>query len=926
MIVTQSIDLDFSDLGEQKRVYAKQYDENTRDVHITLYDGGVMWSIPAGTTAVVRYRKPDKKSGIYDKLPNGDPACIVNTGSGTVNITLAPEVLTCPGDVLVDVVLVSGNDALATFNFVVNVERSPSDGTTPSNNYYKYQTLADINEAVSTAENAAEHAEDAANTALISALNAANAADNAAAALASAVRSVNGRKPDSSGNVDVTGGSGTAGVTSINGQRGALTLPICGSAICGTSAGVAAKVAVLSSQNFTPVEGAILGVRFTATNTAANPTLQCASFTGPIADPTGELVAPGKITAGFHLFFRGPTAWILIGSAPDDDYLPVSGGILTGPVGGTIASMDQLVARSHLILDDTRTGYGKIYFKNASDKGDPTIDLSDREPPGGNPVRVTGVKTPVQDNDAANKSYVDAKIGSGSAGKDGGYYAISVTQPSNDKMRVTLTPSKSDMPTVPAVDIDLPAGEDGQDGKSPTVTVTDITGGHRITVTDATGTKTFNVMDGTPGAQGVDGGYYTPVVTQVIAGSMHIAFAPSNDSMPVIPPVEIPLPAGEDGEDGVSPTVSVTDITGGHRITITDASGQKTFDVMDGGGGSVDIDDTLTQSGKAADAKTVGDALKLKYGIDGGDIQAINVTSSLTTDSGVNVDFNGNRLKDVGDPVENGDAVNKKTLDQAIAGVAAGSTMIPDGYCSTPAATAAKLDDTFITASVTDGTPVMVNFVYQNTAENPTLTVNGVTAPILGMDAQPIAPAALTAGLHTFVYYTRYPGWVMLPMQDFKPWRIIKQINVSEPVVNINVSQDDQGNPFSLKKLLVYCHLLPAEGSSGGYFYLKFGSGNANKFINLGNVPEDGDTRRASICLIDTVAGKLMPIMARKSSNGTTVSEQLITHYDYNTGPGNFKAAEDGPLLYDSPCTTILLGGWQPVGVGSKITIWGVDS
>ena len=504
MIVTQSIDLDFSDLGEQKRVYAKQYDENTRDVHITLYDGGVMWSIPAGTTAVVRYRKPDKKSGIYDKLPNGDPACIVNTGSGTVNITLAPEMLTCPGDVLVDVVLVSGNDALATFNFAVNVERSPSDGTTPSNNYYKYQTLADINEAVSNAENAAENAEDAANTAQISAQNAANAADNAAAALASAVRSVNGQKPDSSGNVDVTGGSGTAGVTSINGQRGALTLPICGSAICGTSAGVAAKVAVLSSQNFTPVEGAILGVRFTATNTAANPTLQCASFAGPIADPTGELVAPGKITAGFHLFFRGPTAWILIGSAPDDDYLPLSGGILTGPVSGTTASMAELIARSIFRLDTN--GYSKINVQNDSDENDPAVKLGDDS---GGPVRVTGVKTPVQDNDAANKSYVDAKIGSGSAGKDGGYYAISVTQPSAGKMRVTLTPSKLDMPTVPAVDIDLPAGKNGNDG-----------------------------------------GYYTPVVTQVISGSMHIAFVPSDDSMPVIPPVEIPLPAGEGGEDG----------------------------------------------------------------------------------------------------------------------------------------------------------------------------------------------------------------------------------------------------------------------------------------------------------------------------------------------------------------------------------------
>lgn len=39
----------------------------------------------------------------------------------------------------------------------------------------------------------------------------------------------------------------------------------------------------------------------------------------------------------------------------------------------------------------------------------------------------------------------------------------------------------------------------GQDGFSPIVTVTDITGGHRITITDATGNKTFDVMDGTGG-------------------------------------------------------------------------------------------------------------------------------------------------------------------------------------------------------------------------------------------------------------------------------------------------------------------------------------------------------------------------------------------------------------------------------------------
>ena len=43
-------------------------------------------------------------------------------------------------------------------------------------------------------------------------------------------------------------------------------------------------------------------------------------------------------------------------------------------------------------------------------------------------------------------------------------------------------------------------GQDGQDGVSPTITVTDITGGHRVTITDADGAHSFDVMDGEDGA------------------------------------------------------------------------------------------------------------------------------------------------------------------------------------------------------------------------------------------------------------------------------------------------------------------------------------------------------------------------------------------------------------------------------------------
>lgn len=62
---------------------------------------------------------------------------------------------------------------------------------------------------------------------------------------------------------------------------------------------------------------------------------------------------------------------------------------------------------------------------------------------------------------------------------------------------------------------------------------------------------------------------------------------------------------GNDGEDGVSPTISVTEITGGHRITITDANGTQSFDIMNGKDGA---------DGSGGDGS--GDMLKAVYDAD----------------------------------------------------------------------------------------------------------------------------------------------------------------------------------------------------------------------------------------------------------------------------------------------------------------------
>lgn len=92
-------------------------------------------------------------------------------------------------------------------------------------------------------------------------------------------------------------------------------------------------------------------------------------------------------------------------------------------------------------------------------------------------------------------------------------------------------------------------GDPGDPGFSPTVEITDITGGYRLSITDAEGTETADILD---------------------------------------------------GADGVSPTITITAITGGHRVTVKDATSEKSFDVLNG-----------------ADGDGSGDMLKNDYDADG---------------------------------------------------------------------------------------------------------------------------------------------------------------------------------------------------------------------------------------------------------------------------------------------------------------------
>lgn len=122
----------------------------------------------------------------------------------------------------------------------------------------------------------------------------------------------------------------------------------------------------------------------------------------------------------------------------------------------------------------------------------------------------------------------------------------------------------------------------GADGVSPTVTITEITGGHRVTITDKNHPDgmSFDVMDGTDGT---------------------------------------------DGDDGVSPAVTIVEITNGHRVTITDKNhpdGQS-FDVLSGAKG--DKGDAFTYADFTQEQLAL---LKGAKGDDGKGIASIEKTST----------------------------------------------------------------------------------------------------------------------------------------------------------------------------------------------------------------------------------------------------------------------------------------------------------
>ena len=175
-----------------QRVFAKQNDKLSRYIVASLACGAAAWTPPEGVAGAIRYKKPDGTAGFYDTAEDGTDAIAMS--GATVKMYLAEQVLTVPGEVAMEINFYTAAGAkLTSFGWTLVVKPSViPDSAIQSTDYYNTLT-AQIAKALEYK-----------NAAAASAAAAAASAGEAAATLASAVKSVNGIAPDSTGNVELT--------------------------------------------------------------------------------------------------------------------------------------------------------------------------------------------------------------------------------------------------------------------------------------------------------------------------------------------------------------------------------------------------------------------------------------------------------------------------------------------------------------------------------------------------------------------------------------------------------------------------------------------------------------------------------------------------------------------------------------------------
>lgn len=185
MNIKHSIGLNLSAFAIPCRLHMVQGDSNSRTIVATLWDGAQPYSVPDGSSVMVRFRKPDGTGGLYDSSEAGET---ISYAGNVVTAPVATQMLAVAGDVFAEIdIFGSGSgtaaERLATFRFVVEVAPCVlPDAEIISSDYYNV-LAAKVAEAVAAADQAEQAKSAAAASAAAAATSAADAATSAEGAV-----------------------------------------------------------------------------------------------------------------------------------------------------------------------------------------------------------------------------------------------------------------------------------------------------------------------------------------------------------------------------------------------------------------------------------------------------------------------------------------------------------------------------------------------------------------------------------------------------------------------------------------------------------------------------------------------------------------------------------------------------------------------
>ena len=123
MKINHTLHLDLVAPGLPLRIQATQDDSISHVLHLHLKEQGRPWPIPADATVLIHFRKSDRTGGIYDTLPDGSAAWQIR--DNRLQLTLAPQVLTAPGETALAVTLVQGSNRLTIARILLQIAACP---------------------------------------------------------------------------------------------------------------------------------------------------------------------------------------------------------------------------------------------------------------------------------------------------------------------------------------------------------------------------------------------------------------------------------------------------------------------------------------------------------------------------------------------------------------------------------------------------------------------------------------------------------------------------------------------------------------------------------------------------------------------------------------------------------------------------------